>query len=371
MPVSVIFGGQFGSEGKGKTAHYFASNLNAKAVIRVGGPNSGHTVIDSNGQPLILKQLPTASIIRGVYSVISSGNYLNVEILLNEIRLTGVDEEHLYIDPYAVIITKEDLKKEITMGLKESIGSTGSGIGAAVSRRVNRDKNLSFAKDEPQLKKYIRNTNSFLRNLLEYKERIIIEGTQGFGLSLLHSGLYPYTTSRDTSAAAFVSEAGLSPLDIDDVVMVLRSFPIRVGGNSGPLPSETDWSKITDISGSIEPLIELTSVTKKVRRVAVFNPVVVKKAIEVNNPTKIVLNHVDYFNIDCKDGIITTKVLDEIKAIEKSINRRIDFLGFDRTKLYSKADVLNRSFIDHTKRVNSYDSRDKSKSRTRGSRKEV
>jgi adenylosuccinate synthase len=348
MPVSVIFGGQFGSEGKGKTAHFFASYLKAKAVIRVGGPNSGHTVIDSKGQPLILKQLPTASIIKGVYSVITSGNYLNVEILLNEIRLTCINEDYLYIDPFAVIISKEDLEEEATSGLKESIGSTGSGIGAAVSRRVNRNKNLRFAKDEPQLKKYIRNTNSFLRYLLEGNERVIIEGTQGFGLSLLHSGLYPFTTSRDTSAAAFVSESGLSPLDVDDVIMVIRSFPIRVGGNSGPLPSEVSWDTVSEISGSSTPIIELTSVTKKVRRVAEFDPAVVKKAIEINRPTRIVLNHVDYYDFNCGRGYVTVKAMNEIHKVESMINKEIDFIGIDRLDLinakekYQKSEVINK-----------------------------
>ena len=348
MPVSVIFGGQFGSEGKGKTAHFFAQYLNAKAVIRVGGPNSGHTVIDSNGQPLILKHLPTASILKGVYSVITSGNYLNVEILLNEIEKTCVDKDHLYIDPFAVIISKEDIEKEATSGLKESIGSTGSGIGAAVSRRVNRDENLRFAKDEPLLKNYIKNTNSFLRYLMQENARVLIEGTQGFGLSLLHSGLYPFTTSRDTSAAGFVSESGLSPLDVDDVIMVIRSFPIRVGGNSGPLPSEIDWSKITEISGSVDPLIELTSVTKKVRRVAEFNSVVVKKAIEVNCPTRIVLNHVDYYDINAKDGILTKKACNGINKVESLINRPINFIGMDRSTLYEKnTEKCNRLFKEH------------------------
>lgn len=345
MPISVVFGGQFGSEGKGKTAHFFAKYLNAKAVIRVGGPNSGHTVIDNNGNPIILKQLPTSAILKDVFSVITAGNYLNLEILQKEIQLTKIDKGRLYIDPFAVIISEIDLENESNGGLKESIGSTGSGIGSAVSRRVNRDKNLKFAKDEPSLKEYVKNVKSFLRHLLEENERIIIEGTQGFGLSLLHSDYYPFTTSRDTSAAAFVSEAGLSPLDVDDVIMVLRSYPIRVGGNSGPLPLEIDWDKVTKYSGSEQSLIEFTSVTKKVRRVAEFDSEVVKRAIEVNKPTKIVLNHVDYFDNNCKNGILTSKAIAQIEEIEKLLCREIDFLGIDRCDLYQKEELLKKSLI--------------------------
>jgi adenylosuccinate synthase len=264
-----------------------------------------------------------------------------VKILQREIQLTGIDEKHLLIDPFAVLITQEDLDKEAANGLKEAIGSTGSGTGSAISRRVNRNKDLLFAKDEPALAKYIKNTKLFLRNLLEENERIIIEGTQGFGLSLLHSECYPFITSRDTSAAAFVAEAGLSPLDVDDVIMVIRSFPIRVGGNSGPLPTEIDWETVTATSGSKENLIEFTSVTKRVRRVAEFHSEVVKRAIEVNNPTRIVLNHIDYFDINCAETFISQKALEEIEKIEFAIERRIDFLGSDRITNYERKNTTS------------------------------
>ncbi len=333
MPVSVIFGGQFGSEGKGKVAHYFAKELNAKAVIRVGGPNSGHTVIQPNGVPLVLKQLPTAAILDNVHSIISSGSYINVDILLKEIELTGIKDDFLYIDPYAVIISNEDIENESNNGLKENIGSTGSGIGSALSNRVNRLSVVKFAKDVEVLSKYICNTKSMIRHFLLDNERIIIEGTQGFGLSLLHSNLYPFTTSRDTSAAAFVSEAGISPLDVDDVIMVLRTYPIRVGGNSGPLPKEIDWDKVTLNSKSEEALIEYTSVTKKIRRVAEFDAEVVKRAIEVNQPTKIVLNHCDYFDLSGKELVESEIIISKVKEIERLINSKIRYIGINRKSI--------------------------------------
>ncbi len=351
MPISVVFGGQFGSEGKGKVAHFFAKELNAKAVVRVGGPNSGHTVIDKNGNPLVLKQLPTSAILNGIYSVITAGNYINVDILNREIVETNIPEEYLYIDPYAVIISNEDIATEDNTGLKESIGSTGSGTGAAVSRRINRSNTLLFAKDIPGLSKYIRDTSSFLRHLLDEKERIVIEGTQGFGLSLLHSNYYPYTTSRDTSAAGFVSEAGISPLDVDEVIMVIRAFPIRVGGNSGILPLEIDWETVTKSSGSESNLIEFTSVTKKIRRVAQFDAEVVKRAIVVNNPTRIVLNHADYFDSAFQSGIPTEKVLLRVREIEKSINRKIDFIGYDRINL------IDRNMFEYGTKFNRVDAK--------------
>jgi adenylosuccinate synthase len=84
---------------------------------------------------------------------------------------------------------------------------------AAVAARVQRLTDLRFAKDEPRLGPFVAPVKPWLRSQLGQGERIIIEGTQGFGLSLLHSEYYPHVTSRDTTAAAFVAEAGLSPLD--------------------------------------------------------------------------------------------------------------------------------------------------------------
>lgn len=50
MPISVVVGGQFGSEGKGKTALEIARRTKAAVVVRVGGTNSGHTAVDDAGK---------------------------------------------------------------------------------------------------------------------------------------------------------------------------------------------------------------------------------------------------------------------------------------------------------------------------------
>jgi adenylosuccinate synthase len=235
MPVTVVVGGQYGSEGKGKVAHFLAKEMNASVAIRCGGSNSGHTVIDSQGNPLIFRQLPTASILPDVVCVLCAGSYLDPEVLLPEIKIASLEKSRLFIDPHAVIITPEIRETEQKGNLVESIGSTGSGTGEAIIRRIKRSTELLFAKDLPELAPYIKDTKGFLRKILSKRERVILEGTQGYGLSLLHSPHYPYVTSRDTTAAAFVSEAGISPIDVDDVVLTIRAFPIRVAGNSGPL----------------------------------------------------------------------------------------------------------------------------------------
>lgn len=329
MPVTVVVGGQFGSEGKGKVAHYLAKEMDASVAIRCGGPNSGHTVIDPNGNPIIFQQLPTASILPDINIVLCAGSYIDLDILEKEIGIAALNTERLLIDPNAVIITPEMRMTEEKSGLIESIGSTGSGTGEAILRRIQRQPDVIFAKDIPDLVPYLEDITSFLRSRLSSNQRIILEGTQGFGLSLLHSPFYPYVTSRDTTAGGFLSEAGLSPLDVDDVVLTIRAFPIRVSGNSGPLFRETQWDTISNQSGSSCPILEYTSVSKKLRRVARFDPDIVKQAITGNNPTRIVLNHLDYIDIRCSEiKANTEKTLTFLQQVEESIGQNVDFTGF-------------------------------------------
>ncbi len=346
MPVTVVVGGQFGGEGKGKVAHFLAREMGAKVAVRVGGSNSGHTVVDPTGTPLILRQLPTPSILPDVTCVLGAGSYIDVDILFAEIVRTGLSADRLYIDPNAMVVTDDEINAEKSSSLRESIGSTQSGTGAAVIRRISRDGTARLAKDDERLKPFIHPVVPFMRNLLSKGERIIIEGTQGFGLSLLHSPYYPYSTSRDTSAASFVSEAGLSPLDVDDIVLVIRTYPIRVGGNSGPLPNEIDWKAVTLDSNSKVPLLEFTSVTKSTRRVGNFDINIVAKAIEANNPTSIILNHIDYIDINCStSSVITEKALRFVRQLENKLAKNIDYLGFNRSCLVGFSDIKHRCIL--------------------------
>ena len=64
------------------------------------------------------------------------------------------------------------------------------------------------AEEVPELQPYLKDTGSEVRQLLDAGKRVVVEGTQGFGLSLLHGGFWPKATSRDTTAAAFLAERG-------------------------------------------------------------------------------------------------------------------------------------------------------------------
>ena len=88
-------------------------------------------------------------------------------------------------------------------------------------------------------------------------------------------------------------EVGLSPRLINQIVMVLRTFPIRVGGTSGPFARETSWEEIARTSGSPIVVPEYTSVTRRLRRVAHFDIELVKMAYRYNRPTSLAVMGLD------------------------------------------------------------------------------
>ncbi len=256
MPVSVVVGGQFGSEGKGKTALEIVRRDPAVvAAIRVGGTNSGHTAIGSNGRRYALRQLPAASVDRSIKVILPPGSYIDVEIFMEEIRRLELEPDQVAVSTMARIITDQHKLWEQEADLGRAIGSTQSGTGGAVMAMTARAaahfpvQSLQ-AEEVPELEDYLEDTGSEVRRLLDAGKRVVVEGTQGFGLSLLQGGFWPKATSRDTTAAAFLAEAGLSPLDVDDVTLVIRCHPIRVAGDLGR-------SRIRPLGNKLRPRREL------------------------------------------------------------------------------------------------------------------
>ena len=334
MPVTIVVGGQFGSEGKGKVAHWLSREQGATYAIRVGGPNSGHTAVE-NGSTVVLRHLPTPVLTGDVIGVIPAGAYVDIQVLQREIEEVGLRRDQLLIDPAAVIIDDAMREEERESGLLEDIASTGQGVGSALAKRTMRCSSVTFAGDTGSLRGFIRlDLARILADALNKKQRVLVEGTQGFGLSILHGGQYPYATSRDTTAAGALSEAGLSPRDVDCVALTLRAFPIRVGGNSGPLPLETNWEYVRVRSGANRDLTESTTVTNRPRRVAMFHKDIVLRAMSVNQPDLLFLNHVDYFDYSVHEQhYLTCLAARDVYEIECRLGRKIDNVGVSPSKM--------------------------------------
>lgn len=345
MPISIVVGGQFGSEGKGKVALEIVRRSEGPVtVIRVGGPNSGHTAFGRDGKKWALRQLPAACVDRDVDVVFPAGSYLDLDILFREIEQLDYPRDRIHISEHANIITDEHKAWERDARLVGSIGSTGSGVGAAVMASVAREaKNFPLGAVHAghiwRLEGFVRDATSLLLDKLLKGERVVVEGSQGFGLSLLDGGYWPKATARSTTAAAALAEAGLSPRFVDDVTMVLRSFPIRVAGDSGPLVGETSWAEIARRSGRNDDLREYTTVTHKERRVGEFDPVLVRRALAANSPDRIVLNHLDYVGTEASLTSRGSHVRQFIDMVEASIGKRIDWLGFSGKSVMKRKEL--------------------------------
>jgi adenylosuccinate synthase len=302
MPITIVVGGQYGSEGKGKVVALLAKHRPLACVVRCGGPNSGHTT-SIGARETILRQLPSSVGVSPALVAIAAGAVIDEQVLCREVAEAGIERDRLVIDPRVVIIDELDKSRENS--LKESIASTGSGNGQALSRRMLRD-GARLVGDSSAISKIARveHVAPLVHDMTERGLEIVIEGTQGFGLSLLHGPDYPFVTSKDTTASGFAMEVGVSPRDVANVVMVIRTFPIRVGGHSGPLKDEFTWESIQRLSSAPEVEPEYTSVTKTLRRVAPFDTELVKMAAKYNRPTTLAVMGID--RLDHRNRAVTS-----------------------------------------------------------------
>jgi adenylosuccinate synthase len=241
--VDVIVGAQYGSEGKGNICSYLAGDYDV--LVRVGGPNAGHWA--SIPKAIKYVQIPSGTAANPHAKIlIGAGATIRVTQILREIEENGLTPDRLSIDPSAIIIEDSDL--EFEQGGLEVIGSTKQGVGAATARKIlGRDGNrhlgsiVRLSGTSKELRTFIRSVGKELEDAYTSGRRILLEGTQGTDLSLHHAAYtlpdqyYPNVTSRETTVSGCLADAGISPLRVRRVVIVARTYPIRVGGNSGPM----------------------------------------------------------------------------------------------------------------------------------------
>ena len=301
MSLWMVIGGQYGGEGKGKISAFITQQEKIDICIRCGGPNSGHSFVTGDGNVVLLRQLPTGYIRPQSRLLIPAGALIDLEVLKYELDWLGLDAKRVGVDRNAMIIEASDKALEATLQLRERLSSTLCGVGSAVSRRALRGADVRTAalaaKEVHWLSALITDVSEEANSALDEGKKVLIEGTQGFGLSLYHADSYPKATSRDTTAAGFLSEVGLSPRLVTDVVLVFRTFPIRVAGEqAGPMKDEITWEILQRESGYPHPIQEMTTVSKKLRRIGRFDWGMAQKAIEVNRPTGLAMTGLDYID---------------------------------------------------------------------------
>lgn len=305
--VTAVVGAQYGSEGKGIIVSELAQDYDVH--VRTGGPNAGHTHY-WNGLEFKQQSVPVGWINPDAAIVIGRGALVSREQLIAEVEEIRKHDpsivDRLHVDEHALWLHEKFRKAEggVKGELHKKIGSTGEGVGACRTSNMARDpENVvprvrDMAHHWPSnldwhINDVMGDTVSVINRRFSSGSHVLLEGTQGFGLSLTH-GDWPYVTSHDTTATSLAADCGLAGRWVTSVILVARTYPIRVAGNSGPLEGELSWEQLSDILG--REVEERTTVTKKVRRIGRWNERLFLRACQVNAPTEIAITFMDYLD---------------------------------------------------------------------------
>lgn len=293
--VDLIMDFQYGSTGKGLIAGYLAKRHDYDTVICAFATNAGHTYIDkSQDLHVMTQQLPTAAVVSKTVKTIllGPGSLIHAPTLLNEMTQNAdrLEGKRIMIHPHAAVVEDYHALQELSWGMSK-IGSTTKGVGAAMIERIKRDPvdpntaenrwERNAGRGRGPLHRYVVTQAQYQQAVLE-AENVLIEGAQGFSLSMYH-GQYPYTTSRDVTPWQILADCG-APFRWASTVHVIgscRTFPIRVNnrdGSSGPhYPDqiELDWAHFA--KQDVAP--ELTTVTKLKRRIFTFSQKQIQEAV--------------------------------------------------------------------------------------------
>lgn len=320
MTSTVVVGGFFGDEGKGKIISYLAIKDNPSIVVRGGaGPNAGHTIRDGD-KVYKVRMLPSGFLNKNARVMIGPGVVINPDVLLKEIQDFDA-QGRSFIDKNCGIIEEKHLTSDSKGELKEKIGSTGSGTGPANADRAMRV--LKLAKDVDSLKSFLVDVPQEINSAISSKQNVLIEGTQGTFLSLWH-GTYPFVTSKDVTASGICADIGLGPKNVDEVIVVFKSYVTRVG--TGPLAKELSLEEAQNKGWS-----EFGTVTGRQRRAAEFDFDLARRAIMLNSATQISITKLDVLFPECAGKTSYEEISDEaklfIKNIEDKLNTPVTIIG--------------------------------------------
>jgi adenylosuccinate synthase len=312
MPCSVIVGAFWGDEGKGKIISYLALKDNLDFCVRTGSVNAAHTIW-YEGKKYALHMVPAAFINPNTRLLVAAGSNVHIGQFQKELELTQVDPKRVGIDQNASIIEQKHSDQDKISAINKGIGTTGWGVGPAIEERARRTAKL--AKDMPELKPFVCDSITEINDGLDEGKKVLLEGTQGFMLSLFLGGGYPYVTARDTGASAIASEAGVGPTRVDDVIIVYKSFITRVG--AGPLPGE-----ISKEEALKRGWFEVAAGTGRERRSAPFDFELAKKTAKINGATQAAMTKLDVIYPECKGARKYDELSKEAQAFIKEVETR-------------------------------------------------
>jgi len=290
MPATILVGGFFGDEGKGKIIAYLAKHDKPSVVARGGvGPNAGHTV-EVEGKKYGLRMVPSGFVYESARLLIGAGVLVDPEVFKREVSSFGL-KGRIGVDWRCGIIEKKHIEEDKSDAyLKGKIGSTGSGCGPANAARASRK--AKQAKDEKDLAEFLCDVPLEVNEALDQGKGVLVEGTQGFGISLLY-GTYPFVTSKDTTASQMATDVGIGPTRVDEVIVVFKSFPTRVG--EGPFETQMKEEKANALH-----IVEYGTVTGRKRRIGEWDAKMAAYSAMINGATMVALSGVDRLDPACR-----------------------------------------------------------------------
>lgn len=316
---------QFGSTGKGLIAALLGlsgfRNMTFDAAVTNWGPNAGHTAVYNDGEKVVRTMLAN-SVHRGTVQkvFIGPGSVIDIEALHREAEFTRATGKgfFVFVHENAAVVTPDMRASE---SVHNRIGSTQKGAGAAAMAKMMRDPN---SKCLAQHFKEVIDVSGLINvvchqdYLIELRRcrNVLIEGCQGYSLGY-SSGFWPYVTSRECTTAQLLADTLIAPFELERVVGVMRTYPIRVAnrlntegemvGWSGPPYPDQREIKFEDIG---QP-VEFTTVTKLPRRIFTLSADQVAQAIVTNGVTDLFMNFVNYWPKD-EQHERASKFMDEL-----------------------------------------------------------
>jgi adenylosuccinate synthase len=336
MPATIVMGGQWGDEGKGKLTDALAAE--ADIVVRAnGGANAGHTVQTDAGV-FKLHLIPSGILNPDTQCVVGAGVVIEPRQVLSEMdklqergislaRLAISERAHVVLPYHPILDRLEEADR-----LEGSIGTTLRGNGPAYSDKAarrglrmadlvdrdtlryrltrelprwNRLLSSVYASDEldleelvsdlgdmgERLRPFVVPTEPMVAGALVAGKRVLVECAQGAMLDIDY-GTYPFVTSSSTTAAGACQGAGVAPIRVDQVLGVYKAYSTRVG--AGPLPAE-----LLDATGDLirERGHEYGTTTGRPRRTGWFDAVAARYVAQLNGVSDIALTLLDVFDV--------------------------------------------------------------------------
>lgn len=282
----VVYGGQYGSEGKASAAEHWAKKLQAEGhrvvVIGENSPNSGHT--SSLGAT---KNIPASSFWAD-YIILGPDSVIDPEVILKDWHTVG--EKPIFVHEHAALLHIDQKKEELDLVAR--ISSTGSGSGMARNRKfIQRQKDAVVRDYKFPAGITVVSTDEYQAILQKaYHGAILMECSQGAMLDT-NFGVFPYVTSRTTLPRAAVERNGLGWINWT-FAGVYRTYPIRTGGPSGPTGgAELTWEALGRPK-------EIATVTKRIRRIFEFSAKDFAQSLLLTRPDIIMFSFLDYIGID-------------------------------------------------------------------------